>query len=60
MVEIVDKAIRTGLLRDLPSDFYIVMIAQILFGLLTFISSRTTDLPDDDLIAASLDMIWKH
>ncbi|MFH0966086.1 MAG: TetR/AcrR family transcriptional regulator [Methanobacteriota archaeon] len=60
MVEIVEEAIRKGLIRDLPLDFYFIMITQIVFGVLTLISSKTTGLTDDDLATYALDMIWNQ
>lgn len=60
MIEIAEKAIKKGMVRDLPLDFYIVMIFQILFGVLALISSGTTGLSDEELTVYALDMVWNH
>ncbi|PKL60502.1 MAG: TetR family transcriptional regulator [Methanomicrobiales archaeon HGW-Methanomicrobiales-4] len=60
MIEVMNEAIRTGTLRDLPIDFYFVMTSQILSGVLTLISSKSTGLSDEELTASALDMIWNH
>ena len=59
MGEIVTEAIQVGILRELPLDFYFTIISQILSGVITLISSETTGLSDEELIASALDMIWK-
>ena len=56
--QIIDEDGRKGLLRDLPQEFYSVMVLQILFGVVKLISSGTTGLSSDEIIRAGLDMIW--
>ena len=59
MVEMVKEAIRMGMLRDLPLDFYFIMISQIVSGVLTLISSKTTGLTEEELISSAMDMIGR-
>lgn len=56
--QIIDEDGRKVLLRDMPQEFYSVMVLQILFGVVKLISSGTTGLSSEELIRAGLDMIW--
>lgn len=58
MSEITQDAIQKGMLRDLPEEFYSVMVFQILFGIIKLISSGSTGLSPEILIRSGLDLIW--
>jgi len=50
-------AIREKVLRDLPLDFYFVMIPRILNGILDLIKSGKTSMTDEEIIESGLDLI---
>lgn len=58
MREITEDAIEKGVLRDLPLEFYAVMMFQILFGVVKLISTKSTNLTSKELIRSGLDLIW--
>lgn len=59
METITRDAISEGILPDLPFEFFAVMSSQILFGLIRLITSKTTDMSDDEIIEIGLAMLWK-
>jgi len=57
--EFSDGAIQEGVLRDLPKEFYWVMIPQVLNGILALIRSKRTTLTPDEIIEYGLALILK-
>ncbi|MDD1662458.1 MAG: TetR/AcrR family transcriptional regulator [Methanomicrobiales archaeon] len=55
-----DAAIREGVMRDLPLDFYFVMVPQVLNGILALIRSGKTTLAPDEIVAYGLALILKE
>ena len=58
--ELSDAAVREGVLRDLPKEFYWVMIPQILNGVLSLIASGRTTLTPDQIVTYGLALILKE
>jgi AcrR family transcriptional regulator len=58
--ELSDRAIRDGVLRDLPREFYWVMVPQILNGILSLIATGRTSLSADELVEYGLGLILKE
>jgi len=58
MTQIAEEAIHEGKLRDLPLEFYSVMVFQILFGVIKLINIGITGLSSKELICSGLDLIW--
>ncbi|HWQ63787.1 MAG TPA: TetR/AcrR family transcriptional regulator, partial [Methanospirillum sp.] len=55
MNEITEDAIARGMIRDLPHEFYFVMVSQILFGVVKLISTGETGLSSEELVSLGLD-----
>jgi len=53
-------AIREGVLKDLPREFYWVMVPQILNGVLSLIASGSTGMSPDEITGHGLGMIWNR
>jgi len=53
-------AVREGVIRDLPREFYAVMIPQVLQGILLLISSGETGLSEEEIVESGLGMILKE
>ena len=58
--ELSDGAIREGVLRDLPKEFYRVMVPQILNGIISLVASGRTALTPDQLVEYGLGLILKE
>jgi AcrR family transcriptional regulator len=58
MREIITEAIRDGVIRDLPFEFFGVMTCQVLFGVLRLISSNSCEMSVDEIIESGFAMIW--
>jgi len=52
-------ALREGVLQDIPTEFYWVMIPQVLNGILTLISSGRSTLATDEMLKYGLALILK-
>ncbi len=59
MNQISEEAIAKGLIRDLPHEFYLVMVSQIMFGVVKLIATGETGLSSEELISLGLDLIWR-
>ena len=60
MKEIVEAAIHEGILKELPLELHLTMIECIMNGLMSLAKSGKTELSNDQLIAAGLDMLLKN
>ena len=60
MKGIVEAALREGILKELPLEFHLIMIACIINGLMSLAKSGKTGLSNDQLIASGLDMLLKN
>lgn len=60
MKGIVEAALREGILKELPHEFHLIMIACIINGLMSLAKSGKTGLSNDQLIASGLDMLLKN
>jgi AcrR family transcriptional regulator len=60
MKEIVKAALQEGILRELPLEFHLVMIACIINGLMSLAKSGKTELSTDQLIEFGLEMLLKN
>ncbi|PWR70915.1 TetR/AcrR family transcriptional regulator [Methanospirillum lacunae] len=60
MNQISEEAIDKGLIRDLPHEFYLVMVSQIMFGIIKLIKSGSTGLSSEELIRLGLDLVMKQ
>jgi len=60
MKEIVKAAIHEGILKELPLEFHLIMVACIMRGLMILAKSGKTGLSNDELIASGLDMLLKN
>jgi AcrR family transcriptional regulator len=58
--ELCAAAIREGVLRDVPLDFYFVMVPRILNGILELMESGRTALTPDEIIENGLRLILKE
>ena len=59
MNQISEESIAKGLIRDLPHEFYLVMVSQIMFGVIKLIKSGSTGLSSEELIRLGLDLVMK-
>jgi len=53
-------AVREGAIRDLPREFYAVMIPQVLQGILLLIASGETGMSEEEIVESGLGMILKE
>jgi AcrR family transcriptional regulator len=53
-------AIHEGLLRDLPCEFYMVMISRILDGILFLSESRSSGMSQEEIIENGIAMLWNR
>ncbi|HXY87588.1 MAG TPA: TetR/AcrR family transcriptional regulator [Candidatus Acidoferrales bacterium] len=60
MKEIVEAALHEGILKELPLEFHLIMIECIMNGLISLAKSGKTELSNDQLTAAGLDMLLKN
>jgi len=60
MMELGKAAVREGLLRDLPCEFYKVMVARILNGIWSLIESGSSGLSQEEIIENGLEMLWNQ
>ena len=60
MLELTGAAVREGIIRDLPFEFYAVMLSQVLNGILTLIESGNSGMSKDEIVENGLDMLWKR
>ncbi|HUK37673.1 MAG TPA: TetR/AcrR family transcriptional regulator [Methanomicrobiales archaeon] len=58
--EMLATAIREGVVRDLPQDFYFVMIPQVLSGILALIREGRTTLTPDEIVRYGLALLLKE
>ena len=56
--ELSDMGIREGVLRDLPEEFYFVMVPQVLNGILSLIRSGRTTLTPEEIVTYGLALIF--
>jgi AcrR family transcriptional regulator len=59
LYELTGAAIREGVLRDLPLEFYFAVIPRILSGILELIESGKSGLTSEEIIQNGLDLILK-
>jgi hypothetical protein len=58
--EVGAAAIREGIVRDLPVEFYVVMVPRVLNGILTLIRSGRTTLTPNEIIRNGLALLLKE
>jgi len=60
LTELFATAIREGVMRDLPQDFYFVMIPQVLSGILALIREGRTNLTPEEIVGYGLALLLKE
>lgn len=58
MLELIGKAVREGVLPDLPLPFLGVMIIRVLNGIIAIIEAGKTGMSEDEIIEHGLAMLW--